>query len=532
MRMKGTRFLVFITIVSVTVVTGLQTLPPSPLPANAPPAEFSAERAIEHIRVIAVQPRPTGSSPYDVARDYVLAELQDLGLETETQSTGALQNTIGWIEGSSSSDIVLLTAHLDSVPGSPGASDDGSGVAVLLETARALISAAPFRNTVMFLFTDDEESGMHGAKAFIAHHPRAQDVQVIIGFDAGGLGGPGILSATSAANGWLVRQLARVDRQVVGSSAINALGNSYTDFARGFRVAGFAGYEFDLYWDGRIHSPDDKFENINPSSIQHQGQHALSLARHFGNLDQLADPREPDAVYFTVWRLFVVAYPSTWAVPLAAAVTVIFCGVLVLGLRQRILTWRGIGYGAFVLLAGLMIAPLPNILLGSWLSGITSQVAVPSLGQPLQVSLIALTTLALTLLWYFLSRRIRRTSLSDLTMGALVPMLVGMAGTSIAFPALSFAFTWPLLLSLLASANWFYWSGRQKESKTVIGGLLFSEAASTVILGPSILLGLFDQTSLTLLFLGVLCGFLVPQIHLMLGSTLGNQAPMPERGAA
>ena len=112
---------------------------------------------------------------------------------------------------------VMLTAHLDSVAGSPGATDDGSGVAVLLETARALKSGAPLRNTVIFLFTDDEESGLVGAEAFIAHHPWAKEVKVVIGFDAGGLGGPGVLSATSEDNGWLIRQLAQADSFFAGA---------------------------------------------------------------------------------------------------------------------------------------------------------------------------------------------------------------------------------------------------------------------------------------------------------------------------
>ena len=520
---RGNAFLVSSTLVLVALVTVMQTLPPSPLPADAPAAEFSAERAIEYIRVIAAQPRVTGSSAYDAARDCVLAALKDMGLETDTQRSGALQNTTGWIRGNGSADIVLLTAHLDSVAEGPGASDDASGVAVLLETARALMSDAPLRNTVMFLFTDNEEGGSIGAKAFIAAHPWAGKVRVVIGFDAGGLGGPGVLSATSAHDGWLIRQLAQADPYVTGSSAINALADSGTDFAHAFKAAGFPGYAFDLYWDRRIHTPEDSIENLSPSSIQHQGYHALSLARHLGNLGQLADPREPDAVYFSVLRLYVAAYPSPWAIPLAIAVTVIFCGLLALGLTRRILTWGGMGYGMFVLLAGLTIAPLPSMLLGEGIPGVPFRFFGRSLGQPLQVGAVVLTTLALTMLWYSLSRRIRSTSLPDLAMGALVLMWAGMAGTCVALPALSFAFTWPMLLSLLACVNWFCWYARRENSKTIVWGLLLSGGASTVILGPTILLGLFDQMSLTLLLLGALCGFLVPQIHLMLGCTLGNQ---------
>jgi peptidase M28-like protein len=522
MRAKGNAFLVFFVLVSVTLVTILQTLPPSPLPANAPAAQFSAERAVEHIRVIAKGPHPTGSAANDAVREYILAELKDLGLETETQRDGDLENVLGKIAGTRSSDAVLLTAHLDSVAEGPGATDDGSGVAVLLETARALASDGPLPNTVMFLFTDFEEGGLYGAKAFIAHHPWVKDVKVVIGFDAGGLSGPGVLSATSPDNGWLIRQVAQADPFLTGSSAINALADSGTDFGGAFKTAGFSGYAFDLYWDRRIHTPEDNIENVNLSSLQHQGYHALSLARHFGNFDDLADPREPDAVYFSVLRLFSVTYSSTWAIPLAIAVAGVFSGVLMFGLRRRFLTWSGIGYGMFILLAGLIIAPLPSILLDRSMPGVPFRFIGRALDQPPQVGMIVLFSLVLTVIWYSLSRRFRSTSIPDLTMGALVLMLAGMAGTSIVFPALSFAFTWPLLLSLLACANWFYWYARQKNSKTIILGLLFSGAASIIILGPTILLGLFDQMSLTLLLLGALCGFLVPLIHLMLGCTIGN----------
>ena len=517
MRTKGNAFLVFITLVSVVLVTVLRTLPPSPLPANAPASEFSAERAIRHIQVIAKRPHPTGSAANDAVQEHILAELKDLGLETETQRDGNLENVMGRIVGSSSSDAVLLTAHLDSVAESPGATDDGSGVAVLLETARALMADAPLRNTVIFLFTDFEEDGLVGANAFIADHPWARDVRIVIGFDAGGLSGPGVLSTTSADNGWLIRQLTQADPYLSGSSAINALADSGTDFGHAFKTTGFSGYAFDLYWDRRIHTPEDSIENLHPSSIQHQGYHALSLARHFGNLDQLVDPREPDAVYFSVLRLFTVIYSPTWAIPLAIIVTAVFCGILAFGLRRRILSWRGMGYGAFILLVGPFIAPLPAILLGNWGHGVPLRYIGRPLDQPPQVITVTLLSLALIILWYFLSLRIKSVNLPDLTLGALVPLWVGMIGTSIAFPALSFALTWPLLFSLLACANWFYWYAGQKNSRTVILGLLFSGAVNIIILGSTIVLGLFDQMSLTLLLVGVLCGFLVPQIHLMLG---------------
>lgn len=523
---KANAFLCFIVLVSATLVTILRTLPPPPLPASVPVTEFSAERAMKHIQIIAREPHPVGSAANEQVREYILSELKNLGLKTETQHDGNLENVMGWIEGTKSSGIVLLTAHLDSVPESPGATDDGSGVAVLLETARALMSGTPLRNTILFLFTDDEESGLVGAEAFIAHHPWAKEVKVVIGFDAGGLGGPGVLSATSEDNGWLIRQLAQADPHFVGSSAITALADSGTDFGHAFKTAGFSGYAFDLYWDRRIHTPDDNIQNVNPSSIQHQGYHALSLARRFGNLDRLTDPKEPDAVYFSVLRLFTVTYSPISAILLSLALTALFWFVLEFGLRQRILSWRGVVYGAFVFFVGLIIAPLPAILFGRWGTDMPIRYFGRLLDQPPQVIAVVLITLLLTGLWYFLAHRFRNTSIANLTMGALFPAWVEMAGSSIAFPALSFVFAWPLLFSLLACMNWFYWYVERKNSKLLI--LLFAGATNIVIVGPTILLGLFDQMALTMLLVGVLCGFLIPQFYLLLGYPIEYQRTVEE----
>jgi Peptidase family M28 len=268
MRTTRIALLVFIILVVVTSVTVIQVLHPTPLPESAPLSEFSAERASRHTQAIAGQPHFTGTSAYEAAADYILAQMAEIGLETDTQRILGMRNTIGWIEGDRSSDIVLLTAHLNSVREGPGASDDGSGVAVLLETARVLMSDTPLHNTVMFLFTDAEEVGSNGAQAFINDYPMARNVKIVIGFDVGRLRGPESLSATSTKNDWLIHQLAQVEHSyILASSAIIALSTTNADFTNAFRGAGFSGYAFGFYWDPRIHTPDDSIKNLNPSSI-------------------------------------------------------------------------------------------------------------------------------------------------------------------------------------------------------------------------------------------------------------------------
>ena len=108
-----------------------------------------------HISAIADDPRPVGSAQHGEARAYLLDQLGSLGWRTEvqesigmfdfgvdgTQSIAAVANVIATKPGTASTGTVLLTAHYDTVAGSPGAGDDGIGVGVLLETARALSTA-------------------------------------------------------------------------------------------------------------------------------------------------------------------------------------------------------------------------------------------------------------------------------------------------------------------------------------------------------------------------------------------------------
>jgi len=90
-----------------------------------------------------------------------VSELQALGLSPEIQETtfvdpespafpgmtvaGTVQNVIARLAGTAGSQAILLVCHYDSTATTLGASDDGSGVATLLEAARALQAGPPIR---------------------------------------------------------------------------------------------------------------------------------------------------------------------------------------------------------------------------------------------------------------------------------------------------------------------------------------------------------------------------------------------------
>lgn len=61
---------------------------------------------------------------------------------------------------------IIIGGHYDSVSGSPGANDNASGTAVVLELARRL-AGTPQADGVWFLAFDGEEDGLHGSRAFV-----------------------------------------------------------------------------------------------------------------------------------------------------------------------------------------------------------------------------------------------------------------------------------------------------------------------------------------------------------------------------
>ena len=86
-------------------------------------------------------------------------ELATLGYAVETQpydtSHGRVRNIEVVVRGSGT-DTIVVGAHYDSVMGSPGANDNGSGVAATLELAR-LLQSAPGRITLRFVWFVNEE---------------------------------------------------------------------------------------------------------------------------------------------------------------------------------------------------------------------------------------------------------------------------------------------------------------------------------------------------------------------------------------
>ncbi|MCB9561398.1 MAG: M20/M25/M40 family metallo-hydrolase [Kofleriaceae bacterium] len=98
-------------------------------------------------------------------RDWLEAELDGLGLDAQQLAYGTGSNVVARLPGTEpAAGWIVVGAHLDTVQGSPGANDDGSGVAAVLATARLLRDTCR-RTGVIVAFFDQEEIGIVGSTA-------------------------------------------------------------------------------------------------------------------------------------------------------------------------------------------------------------------------------------------------------------------------------------------------------------------------------------------------------------------------------
>ena len=314
--------------------------PPAVEPLDAYPTVFSAARAMKHVEAIGREPHPTGSEANAKVRETIIATLKSLKLDPEVQipqePNRTERNILVRLNGKGPRDrkAVLLCAHYDSVQNAPGAGDNASGVAAVLETLRALTVSPPLDRDVIALLDDGEELGLVGAQLFVDEHPWAKDVGVVLNVDARGNHGPSFMFETSDQNGWLIGQFAQVTPHPLSTSLsmdIYRLMPNDTNLSV-FKRAGMDGLNFAFSRGlAYYHTASDTPANLDPKSLQHQGETVLALTRQFAGLN-LEKVREPDAVYFSVLNRAVVHYPAKLALPFALGSVAVFGLTVIVGL--------------------------------------------------------------------------------------------------------------------------------------------------------------------------------------------------------
>lgn len=331
--------------------------PPEPVSETSDPASFSAERAFKYVEQIAQKPRPLGSAANDSVRNYLMDELDQLGLDPvilegvgvsfQRGLAGYTKNIFAKIEGQNPGKTILLMAHYDSVPTGPGAGDDASGVATILESVRALLSQnIPTQNNIWLLFTDGEERGLLGAEFFADEFEQLNQIDLVLNFESRGSSGESMMFETSAPNSALISHFAKATQHPVTNSlmyTVYKLMPNDTDLSATSQ-AGLNGLNFAFAKDYlNYHTMHDTPENLSLASVQHHGSHLLSTVRYLDN-QNIDLESTSEFVYFNNATGRLLYYPSSWSFPLALITALLFITYLVFLFRTnqlRIGTYTG-----------------------------------------------------------------------------------------------------------------------------------------------------------------------------------------------
>ncbi|MGG3309544.1 M28 family peptidase [Paenibacillus lautus] len=502
--------------------------PPQASSIDAPATEFSAERAMAHVEQIAQQPHPMGSPANAEVRAYLVEQMEQLGLNPDVQEFNdrlttkyidadiQLTNILGVIKGTGSGKPLLLMSHYDSVPTGPGANDASVSVASLLETARAIQAGPPPQNDIWILLTDGEEKGLLGAEVFF-RDPQHREVGMIANFEARGSKGSSLMFQTSDNNSRIIEEYARAVPNPVSNSLLVDLYKQLpndTDLTVALEH-GLPGLNF-AYGDGWVayHTPMDNTENVSLETMQHQGENALAMAKHFGNLDLTDLASTDDRIYFNLFGL-LVHYPAKWAVPITVVFAAIWLAFAVLFARISRLSLKG----SLISLLTPILAVVLSAALSFGLWSLVDTLWAGKMTQPTgatydsflySVSFILVTFIIHVALTRWIVRKVNE--LEMLLAGAFLFLLL-LVGSTWFLPGASYLFAIPLLVQF-AALTWAAFTRDPIESLN----------HSAIVLGTSLVPVLMFTSVFHIVFL-----MLPPGIHLfsvvLIGLILAMMSP-------
>eukprot|EP00842_Homolaphlyctis_polyrhiza_P005387 jgi/Hompol1/584/HPOL_005359-RA len=237
-------------------------------------------------------------------------------------------------------NVLMLNAHFDTMPMSPGASDDAAGCAVMLEVLRVIVQTPKkLKNSIVFLFNGAEETLQDGSHAFVTQHGLAKNIKAFLNLEAMGLNGKEILF--QAGSDQLVDAYRRVPHPH-GASVSNdlfatGLIMSDTDYRQFVQYGGLLGLDFAFYQGSYVyHTMLDVEENIEPGALQHYGDNILVLTNHIAyDMDLSNLSKTQSLVYFDFLGYFFVYYARETAV-IAHYGLVVFTMMIVSAKRQAL----------------------------------------------------------------------------------------------------------------------------------------------------------------------------------------------------
>jgi len=294
---------------------------------------FSTDSAFSFLKVISkdIGPRPMGSPNERKALEYGMNKFHEFGLHevyfmtltvAESEMTHQSMNTntgvaVGVLRGSTGR-MIVIGGHMDSAgPDIPGANDDGSGAASVIELARVL-SKEQHQSTLVFCLFGGEEAGLIGSKYFAQTFTSMDSVALMLELDM--TNGSDLLIPTldcKSGNSprWLVKA-AYEEFDHLGYSGLEYTTHFFTSMLavpgggvgsdhEPFLEKNIPAIDFTSDMTDPIHTPQDDLEHFKPGGLKRSGDLVYALVRRF---DAGVPKEKTDRYYLTQigrWPFFV-----------------------------------------------------------------------------------------------------------------------------------------------------------------------------------------------------------------------------------
>jgi carboxypeptidase Q len=211
-------------------------------------------------------------------------------------------NAVAEIPGSDKKDqVVMIGGHIDSWHGGLGATDNASGVAVMMEAARVLQSlGVKPRRTIRVALWGGEEQGLLGSKAYVRDHfgtyeSQKQEYSALTGYinldsGTGRVRGASVFGPSEATA--VLRQILRpfADMGVMGATSLQRRNSGGTD-SFSFSGAGLPGINLSQdpieYQTHTWHTNLDTYERILEGDLKQCVMVVASLAYHMAMRDDM-----------------------------------------------------------------------------------------------------------------------------------------------------------------------------------------------------------------------------------------------------
>jgi hypothetical protein len=430
-----------------------------------PAGVFSEANARAHVQTLAgtIGSRPAGSEANARARAYIIDQLQLFGYTVRVQETDArrpefgyttrVSNIIGTLQGARSEAIGILS-HYDSRHDTPGAADDGFGVAVSLEAARLLAASGERQWTIFVLVTDAEELGLMGAAGLTTDRDVMDRMQAYINVEATGSGSPVMLFQTGPGNAWLTGIWARhAPRPRGGSFGTEVYKHlpSDTDFTI-FARHDIPGLNFAAAGDSySYHTDRDVPARVSTRALRETGQNVVAIVNALEGVD-ITQRSAEQPTFFDVAGVRAISYGpfASMLVTIAA----MLLGILA-WIKVSAATLRLGGFWRWLLtvvwsLAG-AVAVVAAMVAVTWALRATREVYHPWYARPDWFFLL-LASVGVTAAWVtsrvgqWLPARAHGLRHPAVTWSIALPLWLLLGGAALVYaPAAAYLWLWPIM---------------------------------------------------------------------------------------